>query len=132
LAEANFPLGTTNQKHYPDLGSDTSSVWNFCVRFSDVISRGKQWWRREMSAVFSGYRRKVFWGSYCWFARGVTAAMLVVSQEQKHFSPLGTKLHFHVNSAKNMTIYRFDHQHGRLITWSQTKNSSFSQNKDVE
>ena len=25
-----------------DLGSDTSSVWNFSSRFSDVISRGIQ------------------------------------------------------------------------------------------
>ena len=25
------------------------------ARFSDSISRGDQWWRREMSAVFSGY-----------------------------------------------------------------------------
>ena len=25
-----FPCGTTNQKHNPDLGSDTPSVWNFC------------------------------------------------------------------------------------------------------
>ena len=30
---------STSQKHYPDLGSDTSSVWNFCARFSDVILR---------------------------------------------------------------------------------------------
>ena len=29
-----------SQKHRPDLGSDTSSVWNFCARFSDVIWRG--------------------------------------------------------------------------------------------
>ena len=36
-----------------DLGNDTSSVWSFCARFSDVISRGIQWWRRKMSAVFS-------------------------------------------------------------------------------
>ena len=36
-----------------DLGSDTSSVWNFCACFSDVISRGSQWWCRKMSAVFS-------------------------------------------------------------------------------
>ena len=28
---------STSQKHYPDLGSDTSSVWNFCTRFWDVI-----------------------------------------------------------------------------------------------
>ena len=43
--------------YYPPLDSDVSSVWSFfaCVRFSDVISRGNQWRRREMSAVFSGY-----------------------------------------------------------------------------
>ena len=29
LVESNFPLGRTNQKHYPDLGSDALSVWNF-------------------------------------------------------------------------------------------------------
>ena len=45
---------STNQKHYyPDLGSDASSVWNFCACFSDAIC-GEQW-RRKMSAVFSGY-----------------------------------------------------------------------------
>ena len=37
-----------NQMLYPDLGSDVSSVWKFCTRFSDVITRGNQWWRREM------------------------------------------------------------------------------------
>ena len=31
----------------PHLGHDTSSVWNFCTRFWDVISRGNQWrWRK--------------------------------------------------------------------------------------
>ena len=53
----NSPLMT---RHYPDLGSDASSVWNFCTRFSDFISWGNQWWRREMSAVFSGYRFTCF------------------------------------------------------------------------
>ena len=53
-AKANFPLGTTNQKHYPLLSSDMSSVWNVCAIYSDVILRGNQWWRRKMSAVFSG------------------------------------------------------------------------------
>ena len=35
-----FP--STNQKHYPDLGSDASTVWNFCACFSDTknFSRG--------------------------------------------------------------------------------------------
>ena len=31
----------SNQKHYPDLVNDTSSVFNFCPRCSDVISGGK-------------------------------------------------------------------------------------------
>ena len=39
-----------NQKHYSDLGRETSTVWNFCARL-----RGNHWWRREISAVFSGY-----------------------------------------------------------------------------
>ena len=43
---------STNQKHYPDLGCDESSVSSFCARFSEVISRGNQWWRHQMSAVF--------------------------------------------------------------------------------
>ena len=42
---------------YPDMGSVASSVWNFCARFLDVLSRGNQWRRREMSAVFPGYRK---------------------------------------------------------------------------
>ena len=51
---SNFPRGMTNQRLNPDLGSDASSVWNFCSRFSDVIWPGNQWWRCKMSAVFSG------------------------------------------------------------------------------
>ena len=31
----------TDDVRYPDLGSDASSVWNFCSRCSDVISREK-------------------------------------------------------------------------------------------
>ena len=51
----NFPRRATNQKHYSDICNDMSSVWNFCARFSDVISQGNQWWSLQMSAVFSGY-----------------------------------------------------------------------------
>ena len=36
------------------LGGDATSVWNFCARFSEVISRGSQLWCRKRSAVFSG------------------------------------------------------------------------------
>ena len=45
----------------------------------------------------------------------------VGDQEQKHFSPLGTKLYFHVNSSKK-NFYCIDPQHGCLVTWLQTKN----------
>ena len=41
-----------NEKHYPNLCDDTSSVWNFCSRhFAGKPVRR----RREMSIVFSGY-----------------------------------------------------------------------------
>ena len=55
LLIAIFPWLTTNQKYYPELGIGTSTVWNFCSHFSDVISQGNQWWCWKMSAVFSGY-----------------------------------------------------------------------------
>ena len=38
-----WKFASTNQKHYSDLGSDASSVWNFCARLLDVIPRGNQW-----------------------------------------------------------------------------------------
>ena len=41
LAEANFLCGATNRSCYPELGSDASSVWNFCGRSSGVICTGK-------------------------------------------------------------------------------------------
>ena len=37
-----FDLPVTNQKHYPDLGSDASSVWNFWACFSDIINLAGQ------------------------------------------------------------------------------------------
>ena len=40
IARDAWEFDLTNQKHYPDLGSDESSVWNFCPRFSDVIWYG--------------------------------------------------------------------------------------------
>ena len=44
--------------------SDASSVWYFCSRFSDVISRENHWWRRKMSFVFSDYQTP---SHYCFF-----------------------------------------------------------------
>ena len=68
LLIAIFPRHTTNQKHYPDLGIGTSSVWNFCSHFSDVISQGNQWWCWKMSAVFwrlfSSVDARLWWCSW--------------------------------------------------------------------
>ena len=44
-------------RYYQDLGSNTLSVWYFCARFSDVISRRTKWWRIGMSAVSQAWRR---------------------------------------------------------------------------
>ena len=46
---------SSNQTLYPDLGSDTSSTWNFYARSSDVVFLGNKWWRGKMSGVFSGF-----------------------------------------------------------------------------
>ena len=32
---------SANQKHYPDMGSDASSVWNFCTGFSETSFGGE-------------------------------------------------------------------------------------------
>ena len=45
----------TLQKLCPELGRVESTVWYFCARFSDVISRENQWRRHVISAVFSGH-----------------------------------------------------------------------------
>ena len=50
LAEASFLRSTTNQKPYPDLGSDELSILNFCTWLSNVISRRNQWWSPETLA----------------------------------------------------------------------------------
>ena len=48
-----WSVSVINQKHYPDLGSDISSVWNFFNSCSsDVILWGNKRWRCEMLACF--------------------------------------------------------------------------------
>ena len=45
-----------------DLGSDASSVWNFCARFSDVISRGNQWWRCKSRLFYqASIKNDILW-----------------------------------------------------------------------
>ena len=55
-------ISSTNQKHYPDRGSDASSISgaDYGPEISALVSQtsfhGKLVWRRrEMSSVFSGY-----------------------------------------------------------------------------
>ena len=50
-----FPTRHDQSGALPRSGYWTSSVWNVCAPSSDVISRGNQWWRQEMSVFFSGY-----------------------------------------------------------------------------
>ena len=58
---------------------------------------------------------------YFWFAGDVTAAILVV--KSKSISPsLGSNLYFPVNSSRKQFFFT-DPQHGRLVTWLQTKNT---------
>ena len=48
-----------NQKHYPDLGSDTSSVWNFWARSSDVISQENRWKLFSQELMAPKYAQKI-------------------------------------------------------------------------
>ena len=57
-----FPSRSTNQNHYPDLGSET-----FLQSFlRSYFAQGNQWWRREMSAVFSGWHGPAFTLHFQW------------------------------------------------------------------
>ena len=60
----NALFASTNRMHFPDLGSDTSSVWNFCARLPDVISGGNQWWRRREMLAFPRATHKTFRESF--------------------------------------------------------------------
>ena len=46
-----------NPKHYPDLGGNTLSEWNFFGCSSDVISGGNPWWHFEMISAFSKVKK---------------------------------------------------------------------------
>ena len=61
--EVNLPHGTTNQKHYPDLGGDASSVWNFCSRFSDFIREFKKrrFWATHVTRKWSIFPFNMPW-----------------------------------------------------------------------
>ena len=58
-----WKFASTNQKHYPDLGSDLSLVWNFCARFSDVI-RGETCGGVAKCRMFSQVIDSTEWPTY--------------------------------------------------------------------
>lgn len=43
-------------KALPRSGYSLTPIWNISARFSDAISHGNQWWRRQMWAVSLSYR----------------------------------------------------------------------------
>ena len=47
-------FASANQNDKPDLLSDTSSVWNFCICSSDVILQGNSYWhcQNNVSCLF--------------------------------------------------------------------------------
>ena len=73
----------TNQKHYPDLGSDASSIWNFCTCFLDVISQGNQGRHREVSSYFLRLYALWIWNLMapiclrCWHSRMLCIPLLL-------------------------------------------------------
>ena len=58
--------------------------------------------------------------THCWFAGDVTAAMLVV--KNKSISLLWELNSIFMQMLREKKFYRIDPQHGRLVTWLQTKN----------
>ena len=59
-------FASANQKHFSDLRSDRSWVWNFCAHSSDVILLRNQWWWGNVSAVFSSYSFLCCWKLVTW------------------------------------------------------------------
>ena len=63
-------FASTNQKHYPDLRSDASSVWNFCACFSDVVSQENHWCHHKI-CLFSQSTPKGVMSQGCYFFRSI-------------------------------------------------------------
>ena len=79
LVETNFPFNTTNQKHYQDLGSDTSSAWEFCS--SQTLFRGEtsggvqKRWPRFAFLVLLTLTKKKMW--HFRFLTGTVYAVII-------------------------------------------------------
>ena len=53
-----FPCELKSEERQQKFHTDTSSVWNFCVRSLDMILRGNQWGPRKIWAVLTDYKTK--------------------------------------------------------------------------
>ena len=87
---------------------DFGCVCFFFLSFSFQIFINNELLAVMNNKIYPGY----------WFARDVTAAMLVVRDNSISL------LYFRGNSSK--TIFSIYHQHCRLVTWLQTKNRAYS------
>ena len=63
LKEISHTVQVTNEKQYPNLGSDTSSVLNFCPCFSDVILQGISMPSRNVGCFLERYTIKITGGN---------------------------------------------------------------------
>ena len=80
LVESNFPHGTTNQEHYPDLGSDALSLWNFLHSFLRHHLAGKPVVESPICWLFSQVTSLIakFSSPGCWTGLSLQAELIRV------------------------------------------------------
>ena len=107
---------SANQKHYQDLGSDWSSVWNFYAHFPEVILWGNQWRCRKMLTFLSTT-----------FATSQRGSRLHLTQWQNlHLGPLDWGLVHSSNHSTSLEILQM------LNPWvSQATNINFLLTKSI-
>ena len=97
LVETNFHFNTTNQKHYQDLGSDTSSAWEFCS--SQTLFRGEtsggvqKRWPRFGFLVLLKLTKKIMW--HFRFLTGTVYAVIIDILNDESARKAAFHQHFH-------------------------------------
>ena len=80
----------------PDLGSDTSSVWNFCALSSDIVSGGNQWWCRDIGCFLRLVLRtnlKIFWHPLICIKDPSDIPLTSISLQSERGRDLGRQFH---------------------------------------
>ena len=128
LVEANFRSSAINQKQCPDLGSDASSVWNFCARFSDVILQGNRWWRRKRSSAFSGYMAREWYKN-----RKSLYTIFTAINFHSHWNMVMPSLRVETNNSSKDSCARmkemFDHCSSITVAKEHLQKNQFSSNE---